>query len=502
MNLKEKVNKFKKEFKENEDLKIRYFSAFNNEFALLYIDCFSDFDIISKDIIEPIIKYKKENSKESVSSKNIILKENEKQNNLLTFISENILCASEIELNSDFQEQVQKLARGEKILLCESEDNALIIFTKKIEKRTVMEPPTNNVVLGPREGFIEDFNTNLNLIRKRLPTSDLKIENLELGRFTKNRVAICYLTKIADKKIVKKIKKCLEKIDIDGVLDSYYLQDFLEERPNSIFKQIGHTEKPDILVGKMLEGRIGIIVDGSPIALTLPFILMEDLQSSEDYYEDNNKVSFIRILRIFGLTIALIMPGLYISLQLYHYRAFPLQFLVTIINSSQNIPMPPAIEVFFAFFMFEILYEASIRTPKGLGSSFNIIGALILGDTAVKSNLCSAPTIMIVALSSIAIYLLPDATNVMRLLRFALTVIGTLIGLVGIVIGLIFIVGYLNDFDSYGAAYLSPVSPFKKSDFQDFVIKKNIRKIKTRPSSFSNKNRIRLGVKNGKNKEN
>lgn len=522
LSLKKRVDNLKKKFNDNESLKIRYFSAFDRKFALLFFEEFADFDVVSSDILKPIYdgedKYKNINlNKPLIIHKKIIKKNNTikintkvAKNNkkefktvkkdefysiIAKFLAEKVLYSGEITSGKSEKDFINKLTRGEKVLLIEGVNEGLLINSKKLEKRAVVEPPNNNVVRGPREGFIEDINTNINLIKKRLSTNDLKIENLFIGRYTQTKVSILYLTSIADKKVVKKIKKRLKQIDIDGVLDSYYLQDYLEEKPNSIFKQIGFTEKPDIVVGKMLEGRVVILVDGSPIALTLPFLLIEDLQASEDYYEENTKVSFLRFLRLLGLILALTMPGIYISMQLYHYKALPLKFLVTLINSSQNIPMPPAIEVLFAFFMFEILYEASVRTPKSLGSSFNIIGALILGDTAVKSNLASAPTIMIVALSSIAIYLIPEGTKVLRILRFLLTLMGTIMGIVGICIGLIFVFAYLCDFDSYGAEYMSPMAPYVTNDFKDFIFKGNIKNMRERPNSFKQKNIIRQGVK-------
>jgi len=491
-----RIKKLKNEFKDNDSLKIREFFAFDKAFALIYLESFADFDVISKDIIAPIVT-SKESFDEFCNKQILIESENEgEQKSFPDFVAQKILYSSDISFSYSEDDFINKLTRGEKVLIVDGYEKAIIINVKKIEKRAIMEPPNNNIIRGPREGFIEDLNANINLLRKRLVTNDLKIETLEVGRFTKSKVAICYLTKIANKKVVKQIKKRISEIDIDGIVDSYYLQDFLEEKPTSLFKQVGWTEKPDILTGKMLEGRVAILVDGSPIALTLPFILIEDLQSAGDYYEENNSVTFIRLLRFFGLFIALTMPGIYIAMQLYHYKALPLKFLVTIINSSQNIPMPPAIEVLFAFFMFEILYEASVRTPKSLGSSFNIIGALILGDTAVKSNLASAPTIMIVALSSIAIYLIPEATNVMRLLRVFITLMATIIGVVGICLALVFIVAYLGDFDSYGADYLSPLAPYQKQDLKDSFYKANIKNLKTRPVSFKQKNLVRQGEKN------
>lgn len=493
MKLEERIQELQKIFKENEGLKVRKFYAFKKEFAILYLESFADFDIISKDILSPILTSNKKfdrNKKYLQKDKN---NDDEPKDAFMSFLCYEVLFASEVTATDKVEKMVTKLMRGEKLILVDKKKEGILIDCKKLEKRAIVEPPTNNVINGPREGFIEDVNSNINLVRKRLVTSDLKIESLNVGRYTKTKVAIMYLTSIADKKVVKKIKERIKKIDIDGILDSYYLQDYLEELPNSIFKQVGFTEKPDILVGKMLEGRVGILVDGSPIALTLPFIIIEDLQGGGDYCEENNKVTFIRVLRLFGLMVSITMPGIYIALQLYHYKALPIKFLVTIINSSQNIPMPPAIEVLFAFFMFEILYEASIRTPKSLGSSFNIIGALILGDTAVKSNLASAPTIMIVALSSIAIYLLPEGINVVRILRFAMTLMGAILGIVGLCLGLIFVVGYLCDFDSYGADYLSPFTPLKPSDLKDSYFKANLRQMKKRPESLPQKNMIRQG---------
>lgn len=490
--LAERVEKLQEIFKNNEGLKVRNFFAFNNEFALLYLESFADFDIISTDIIKPLLESDlnyNENKSEILLSEN--QKNEKRKEGFIDFLAYRILSACEIEITEEEKDIINKLTRGEKVLLVNGYKKCILINTKKLEKRAIIEPPNNNVIRGPREGFIEDINSNINLIRKRLVTNDLKIETMEIGRYTKTKVALLYLTKIADKKIVKKIKNRLKQIDIDGIVDSYYLVDFLEEHPTSIFKQVGFAEKPDIITAKMLEGRVAIFVDGSPMVLTLPFLLLEDLQSVGDYYEENNNVTFVRIIRFFGLFIAITMPGLYIALELYHYKALPLKFLVTIINSSQNIPMSPAVEVLFVFFMFEILYEASIRTPKSLGSSFNIIGALILGDTAVKSNLASAPTIMIVALSSIAIYLIPEGTNVMRLLRFGLTLMATVIGIVGVCVGLLFIVAYVCDLDSYGADYMSPIAPYRGKDFKDAFYKSNITNMRYRPEGIKQKNKVR-----------
>ncbi|MDD4210999.1 MAG: spore germination protein [Clostridia bacterium] len=365
-------------------------------------------------------------------------------------------------------------------------------FTNKPIKRNIMEPPTSTVLLGPREGFIENIADNLGLIKKRLTTKDLKIIDIEVGKYTKTRVSILYLNTIADIKIVKKIVNKIKQINIDAILDSYYLVSFLEERPNSIFKQVGQTEKPDALVSKLLEGRVAILTDGSPIALTLPFILIEDLHSPDDYYQKSFRVSFVRLVRLIGVFAAVLLPGFYLAIELYHYKIIPLNLLVTLSNATANLPFGPLLEMLFVIILFEILYEANARMPRYLGMALSIVGALILGDTAVKAGLVSSPAVMIVALSGITIYTVPNEAGQLSLLRLGFTLAGGMMSFYGIVILLVFLIFYLANFNSYGSPYLAPMAPFIYGDQKDAIVKSPITKMKNRPISILNKNKVRL----------
>ena len=353
-------------------------------------------------------------------------------------------------------------------------------FTNKPIKRNIMEPPTSTVLLGPREGFIENIADNLGLIKKRLTTKDLKIIDIEVGKYTKTRVSILYLNTIADIKIVKKIVNKIKQINIDAILDSYYLVSFLEERPNSIFKQVGQTEKPDALVSKLLEGRVAILTDGSPIALTLPFILIEDLHSPDDYYQKSFRVSFVRLVRLIGVFAAVLLPGFYLAIELYHYKIIPLNLLVTLSNATANLPFGPLLEMLFVIILFEILYEANARMPRYLGMALSIVGALILGDTAVKAGLVSSPAVMIVALSGITIYTVPNEAGQLSLLRLGFTLAGGMMSFYGIVILLVFLIFYLANFNSYGSPYLAPMAPFIYGDQKDAIVKSPITKMKNR----------------------
>ena len=301
-----------------------------------------------------------------------------------------------------------------------------------------------------------------------------------------------FINGVADKKVVEEVKKKIQSIKIDGVIDSYYILSFLEKRPDSLFKQIGNTEKPDIVASKLLEGKVAIIVDNSPIVLTVPFILMEDLQSSNDYYTNHHYSSLVRIIRVLGLMIAIIAPGFYLALQLFHYNVLPLNFLITIANTTQGLPFTPFLEILFIFLLFQILYEVSLRLPSYLGLATSIVGALILGDTGVKAGLISPPGVIIVALAKIALYTVPEEQSQITVLQILFIILGGSLGILGIVTGFVYIVNYLNTLDDFSTPYLSPYAPRIANDLQDALIKQPINEMKSSPQSFPNKNKERV----------
>ena len=402
-----------------------------------------------------------------------------------------VLYLSEIKSSTDLDEGIEKLTHGHSLLFFPDSDQFLYMATDQIKERSLSEPPTSSVLQGPREGFVENYKTNIGLIKKILATPDLKSENVVVGRYTKTNIVIMYIDGICDKGLVNKVKNKIEAIDIDGIIDSYYISSFLEEHPESFFKQIGNAEKPDIVCAKILEGRLAIIVDGSPMVLTLPYMLFEDFQKSGDYYSSSLRATMLRWLRVFSLIVTVALPGMYVAIQLYHYKVIPLTFLITIVNSTQGIPLSPFAEILFVLILFEILYEASLRMPKYLGMAMSIVGALILGDTAVQAGIISPPAVMIVALSGITLYTIPEQASVLSLLRFAYTIAGGILGFYGIIIFTLYFIIYFNDFDNYGVPYLAPFAPKVKSDYKDAMFKANIMDMKTRPVSLKNKNKRR-----------
>lgn len=452
--------------------------------SVIFIDEITNHEAINESILMPILRTKEKEI-------------------TLTSLQEKVatLCNCEPIEEKDVEE---KILRGFTILFLDGEEKALSFNTVSFATRSIQEPPTSTVIRGPREGFTETIKTNISLVRKRFPDKELNIEELVVGERTKTKVDLIYFNDLVDKNIVDAIKKKLKNNKIDGVIDSFYIAKFLEDRPNSIFRQLGNCEKPDIACAKILEGRVLILVDGSPIALTLPFILFEDFQSANDYYwGDAHRVTLLRIIRVLGLFIAILFPGMYIVLQIYHYKVLPLKFLTTIIITTQNLPLNPFLEIFFIIILFDILFEASIRMPKYLGMAISIVGALILGDTAVKAGLVSPPGVMIVAMSAITVYIIPNQSSQISTLRIVFAIIGGTLGLHGIILGMIFLINYLCNFDCFGTPYLAPYAPFISKDQKDFIIKDTLLDQKTRPASIPNnkENITRMKLQKDKNEK-
>lgn len=479
--LKENIKIIQKDFGNSNELIVKELECQGFSCAVIYLIGLTDTISLSKFIIEPILK-----STTKLTPNN----------------APKLLPLCETNEESDKEKIISALLKGKGILLFDNSDKSLILGIDKFKERAIAEPPTSTVLKGPRAGFVENLKTNLSVIRKILATPKLKTHSTEVGKYTRTTVTIVYLDGVADKKIVDTVKKRISKINIDGVLDSHYIAQYLEEKKYSMFKQIGNSEKPDIVCAKLLEGRVAILVDGSPMVLTVPFLYIEDIQSSDDYYSDNTRASFVRWVRIISIVISILTPALYIGIILHHYKAIPLKFLITIINTTKGLPLTPFAEILFVLLLFEILYEASLRMPKYLGMALSIVGALILGDTAVKAGLISPPAVMIVAISGLSIYCIPDQAPQLYLLRLLFTFAGGTLGIFGIASLGIFVILYLSDFDSYGGAYFAPISPLIKSDLKDSIVRTHITNIKTRPYSFSKRhpNKVRQGkATNGKN---
>jgi len=463
----------KETFSESDDLKCRELTVAGKKCVFAYIDGGTDKLLLEQNVILPL--------RNATTFEPPYL---DALNSIVTY-SEEIAtlpvsnCAGTV-------------AEGDVAFVIDGEDTAYVFSLRKPEKRSIAEPPTSSVLKGPREGFIEELKTNLSIMRRRLKTPDFTVKFFQVGRYSTTTVSVLYVRGIADPQIVREICDKIRRIDIDGVIDSAYIASFLQTKKNSFFLQSGTTEKPDVAEAKLLEGRIVILVDGSPIAVTLPYLVFEDVQDGYDYYSADWRASMIRIFRILGALLTIFLPGAYVALQTYHFQLLPLKFLMTLLAATTGIPFPPAIEMLLVLVLFEILNQASLRMPRYLGISLSVVGAIVLGDTAVKSGLISSPSVLVIALSAIGIFCVPDQVGTLSILRLLFLCISAVTGFVGMIILAIVIVAYLAGLENFGAPYLAPYAPRINPDLQDGVLKSGTSSIERRPYSIPTANRTRV----------
>ena len=439
--------------------------------CLIFIKDIVDKQLIGELIIKPLHTYKKEINFNQLFS---LFLNPEKQKIL------------------DLNEVITAVVAGKTLLLIDGLDCAIAFDVLKFEKRSIQEPPTSTVIKGPREGFVESLNVNVSMIRRRLKTPALTFENFTIGRYSKTTVCLCYVKGISQKDLVKKLREKLKKIKIDALLDSSYISKEIADSKSSLFKQLGNTEKPDILVSKILEGRVAIIVDGSPIVLTAPYLLLEDFQSASDYYTSSYSATLSRMVRIFSVIISIFLPAMFVSAELFHVQLIPLSFLLTIVNSVKGIPLSPSYEMFFTLVIFETLNEASVRMPKYVGMVVSIVGGLVLGETAINAGIISAPTLMIIAFSGVCLFTVPELEHTFSILRLIFLIIGGSIGGFGLIIASVFMVIYLVSYESFDIPILAPFVPLVPSDLKDSFYKSFLADSSYRPLSLHPKNKKRI----------
>ena len=440
-------------------------------FTCVFVDAITDKDRLGEQVVRPLLHYEGTLDAENVGKK---------------------LTSPELRQETSFELLAEEILAGNPVVLWEGADQGIIAGTKKVFVRAIAEPPTDVTIKGPREGFIEDVKINVSLVRRRLKTPELKVEMIKVGRRSQTFVAVCYLEGTTPQKLVDAVKEKLEKIDIDFIPDSSYLTHFLAARPNSLMKQVGTTEKPDIFCAKIAEGRVGLLVDGSPIALTAPYLLVEDFQASEDYYVPAARATFTRILRIFALIVAIYLPAIYIAAQLFKLQLFPIKLLLTISGSIRDIPLSPSLEMLLVLLVLEVLNEASIRMPKYVGMALSVVGALVLGETAVNAGFVSTPAIIIIAFSGIGLYAVPNLIEQTSVVRLAMLLVAGSVGTYGIILLTAFLILYIVTADSFGTPVLAPFSPVVPQDLRDSLVKYNLGSLPKRPIALKSKNRRRL----------
>ncbi|MDG5786805.1 spore germination protein [Evansella sp. AB-P1] len=474
VDINENIRYIKSSFNNSSDILYRSFSLGDKQAAIVYVSGLANEDRIYENVLNPLMK----ETNETISVKQLI---------------ENKITVSEIKQLNTLNGLINDLAIGYQILLIDQSKEAIALGLPKWEKRSIEEPTAEQVVRGPREGFTETIDDNISLLRRRIRSPKLTFQSKKFGEVTQTEVAVAYINGIVDKTLLEEVNNRLNRIKIDGILDSSYIEELIEDNPYSPFPQILNTERPDVVTSYLLEGHVAIIVDGSPFVMIAPTTMYALLQAAEDYYERYIIGTALRWLRYLFVVMALLFPSMYVAILTYHQEMLPTTLIISIAESRERVPFPALIEALLMEIMFEILREAGIRLPKQVGPAVGIVGALVIGEAAVQAGIVSAPMVIVVAVTGIASFAIPryNAGISIRMLRFPIIILAGSIGLLGIMLGVIAIVIHLCSLRSFGMPYLGPLAPMQFKDIKDVLIRPPRWKMDTRPNLSGNTNEER-----------
>ncbi len=456
------INSLKSIFDKDGTLVVRKFRNIKNNFVLIFFEGMSDNKMICEGIGRAILTY-------------------EGEINLKDF-SERLLYINDVKEIKSFDKVVSALLMGDSVLFAEGLKIALQINTKGYEKRSVEEPSSEKVTRGPREGFLESVMLNTGLIRKRLQTADLTFEFTSAGTRTNSKVCIAYIKGLVSEKKVLEIKDKVNDIIIDGIIDTNIISEKIREGKYSPFKTVGTTERPDVAVARLLEGKIVIISDGTPVVLTLPCLFLENFQRNEDYYLNFYLASIIRFMRFISFFLAISVPAIYISFVNFHWNLIPPNLALNIQRSHQEIPITTFVECLFMIGIFEVIKESGQRLSSGAGQAVSIVGALVVGQAAIEANVVSAPMVIVVALSAITGLVNPKVNSAVIFLRICFIAASTFLGFFGFFILWTFVIIHLLKLESFGVSYTEGIFSSVKSSNMDAYVRYPWNKLYKRPA--------------------
>lgn len=428
----------------------------NLKFCLIYTDGMVNGRLINQDVIHPLLEFHFERDEKA---------------SLIDTVQLQAMFANDAKKTDEVEELIQGIVYGDTILLIEGCPQALILNTKGFMLRSIAEPESERVIRGPREGFNESILTNLSMLRRKIRTQDLKFRYLTFGRRTKTKACICYLDSVVNHNVLTELERRLEKIDIDGILDSNYITENIKDASYSAVKTVGSTERPDVVAAKLLEGRVALFVDGTPVVLTVPHLFIEHFQSDEDYYINYIFSSVGRFLRVLSFVLSLCLPAGYVAMVTFHQEMLPTPLLMSIFTSRQGVPFPTAMEVILMLIVFEMLRESGSRMPGIMGQTLSIVGALVIGQAAVDAKIVSAPVVIVVALAGICGLMVARLKGYIIVHRFFLLACACLLGLYGLLLGLLVLLAGLFGMTSFGIPVMPDVYTRSAQNYKDIYIR-------------------------------
>jgi spore germination protein KA len=447
------------------------------DLALIYVEGLIDKNIINRDILQPLMLH--------------IDEKLNGQDNIADYLAKRYIAMSKTVITSNINEAIINIKRGNSVIFVNNQPYFIIVDTKGGNYRAIEESTTETAARAPKESFIENLGTNVSMIRRAIKDKNLAFERFTLGQRTQTDVVIIYLKDVVDKDVLNNVKERIATIDTDAANSSGFIEQFIEDSTYSVFPQLYSTERVDKIVSRILEGRVAIIIDGTPIALAAPTAFMEFFHSVEDYYDRFLSTNAFRIVRFLAIFIVITSAPAYLVLIKFNTELIPVNFLIPIIQSRMDIALTPFLEIFLMELIIEFLREGGLRLPSKIAQTLSVVGGIIVGDMAVKSKFVSPTTLFVIGISVIASFVTPnyEMSLSIRFIRFPMLVLANLLGMLGIALGWFLIIMHLLSLESFGVPYFA-INKYK--DLQDSVIKVPIWKMKERPGGIPHEDNIRL----------
>ncbi|MGK5511212.1 spore germination protein [Brevibacillus formosus] len=485
IDLQQNIQRIKELTGNSSDITVRLIqSGVANRFnlAIVYINGLTDTNLINNNILKPIMSDVEIRSTEEPTA-----------SELLGFLKNRILSVCGICDIHTTGELLSALFSGNTIVLVDGCKEGIFVSSSKLEQRGVEEPSTQTVIRGPKDGFTENLSTNITLLRRRIKSPNLWIVDRKIGRVTQTDVSILYLKGIANDKVVEEVLHRLDKIDTDSILESGYLEEFIQDQTYTPFPTMINYERPDSVAGGVLEGQVAILVDGTPFVLLVPVTFFNFFQVSEDYYQRYDIASFLRTMRYVTFIVSMLLPSMYIAITTFHQEMLPTTLLISLAAQREGLPFPALVEALIMEITFEVLREAGVRMPRSVGPAISIVGALVLGQAAVQAGLVSAAMVIVVSFTAISNFVAPSYNIAIaaRMLRFFLMFLAGTFGLFGIMSGLFALFIHMSGLRSFGVPYLAPMAPFIPRNLKDVFVRVPWSAMLTRPRLISQKNKRR-----------
>ena len=460
--LQKNVDYFKQQLGDSFDVKYRSYSVDNHNFVFIMIDGMCDSLLITEQIMNPII------------NANFSKDDGDK---LIFSAADRVSASIDKSITNDMDKAIAELISGNLVMFAEGCVSAVLFGVQGFPKRAILEPSTEMQERGSREGFVESFKDNITMLRRRVRNPVFKIQTLEIGTTTKTRVCVCYMSDRVNTKTLENVTERLKNATIDTLLGAGYLQSFLDTKNPSLFSGVGFTERPDVLTAKMAEGKIGIIVDGTPNAMIVPYLFIEHFHSLDDYLKRPYYATFIRVLKMISFLFSVFLPGVYVAVCTFHQEIIPETMIFGITGQESRTPLPIMIEALFIHLVYEIVREAGLRMPKTVGHAISIVGALVIGESAVSAGIVSAPMVIVVGLTAVSSFVVSTLYEPVAVLRFAFIVIGGLSGIYGIMLMFAVVLISAAAINPYGIPFTSPVAPTKIGAWRDFILRSDWRRM-------------------------